>query len=106
MTLIRYPDLPPEEVSRQGQAWLKCDVGNCPNEVQVTGLEEATVGGHTYRYAPMPEGWVTNDPDDNALNGAAQFCDKHASRVVKPTPDADVVEEPSAPEPEPDAPAE
>jgi len=104
VSLVRYPHLPAENVDRQGQAWLFCDVGSCDAQVEVTGLEEATVGGHTYRYAQMPDGWVTNDPEDNALHGAAQFCPTHANRIVKPdpdAPDAPVVTEP-APEPQPE----
>lgn len=85
--IVTYPSLPAEEVTRQGSSWLACDVASCPNEAEIVGVEEATVGGTVHRYAPMPEGWVTNDPDDNALHGAAQFCATHASRVVKPSPD-------------------
>lgn len=97
MSLTRYPVLPDNDVDRQGTAWLFCDVADCPREAEVLDVEEATVGGTTYRYAPMPDGWVTNNPDDNALAGAAQFCPDHGDRVVKPDPDVEpeVVEDPA-----------
>lgn len=66
--LTRYPILDTLDVKRQGQDWLSCDVASCTKEAQVKDDE-------------LPKGWVTDDPNDDPLKGAAQFCPDHASRV-------------------------
>lgn len=97
--ILHYPEIPQDDIDRQGTTWVFCDVQSCPAASEVDDVEEATVGRRTYRYAPMPEGWVTNDPEDNAFNGSAQFCEEHANRVVKPQKE-EPVEEPPVVEPE------
>lgn len=90
--LTTYPEIPQDEIDRQGKTFMSCDVSTCDAEAEVTGIGLRTLesGNRTVteKYAPMPDGWVTTDPDDNAVNGAANFCSKHASRVVKPQADA------------------
>lgn len=66
MTLIVWPTLTDLQVARAGQAWWHCDAAGCTGEAQVVNGE-------------IPAGWVTTDPEQNPLNGAAQFCPAHTT---------------------------
>lgn len=78
-----YDEIPKEEVDRQGQSWIFCDVSTCNASAQIEGVEERTrqEGPYTIteRFAPLPDGWASDD--DNALHGSADFCKKHSSRI-------------------------
>lgn len=72
--LTVYPTLDADAVAKQGEAWLACDVASCNKTVKVVD-------------GVLPTGWVTDDPENNPLKGAAQFCSTHSSKV-SPAPDA------------------
>lgn len=89
-----YPVLPKDELKRQGETWLFCDAEDCDADVRVDAIREETrqEGRRTITetVAVMPDGWATSDPDDNPLNGAADFCAQHAERIfvaVGPVPE-------------------
>jgi hypothetical protein len=88
--LTRYPTIPAEDIDRQGKSFLFCDVALCQNKVEVTGITQYTVRDQTFDQAPMPSGWVTSDPDNNAVAGAAQFCPDHNSYIPQPVNETSV----------------
>jgi len=71
-----YPQLPKNDVARQGEAWLSCDAASCTKEVKVGDAD----AGHL----PAPKDWRVSDPDGNALEGSAGFCPTHAKKIVLP----------------------
>jgi hypothetical protein len=83
-----YPELAEDEVARAGEHWLFCDSDSCKAAVKVEGAAPYQIRDRTLYEAPMPEGWGTSDPDDNALAGAAQFCPKHVKLLGTPVPEA------------------
>ncbi|MEJ7786909.1 MAG: hypothetical protein WKF96_19080 [Solirubrobacteraceae bacterium] len=100
--MIRTYPQPPAEAARAGQPWVFCDAEGCTNDAQIADITEYPVKGGVAYEAPMPEGWATSDPDDNALAGAAQFCPTHTDRLPPPVvPEPDPVEPPVVPTPEP-----
>lgn len=82
------PLLDGTEFDRAGTVWISCDVGSCDREAEVAlvAVELDADGGAVMseESAPMPDGWVTSNVDDNAIAGAAQFCPDHASMVSSP----------------------
>lgn len=97
--MIRTYPAPPVAEPREGQSWLFCDAEGCAKDVKITGITSYPVRDDLVYEAPMPKGWVTSDPEDNALAGAAQFCPLHADHLAPP------VEPEPAPEPAPVEPA-
>lgn len=89
---------------RAGEAWWCCDVASCSAEAKLAevpvpdtcpqcgseakGTRFCAECGFRHPTHAVPKGWVTSNPDDDALAGAAQFCAKHKSRVPEPVDDA------------------
>lgn len=79
-----YPEIPKEDVARQGKSYLFCDAEDCDASVEVKDVLTHEMIRGTVKEARAPKGWVTSDPEGNALNGAAHFCADHAERVPEP----------------------
>jgi hypothetical protein len=90
--IIEYTEIPQEHVDRQGEAWIFCDAEKCNASEKVQDVKEFEMLQGTVRQAPMPDGWVTSDPNGNALSGAADFCPKHKDRIYVPPADATIPE--------------
>lgn len=87
-----YPEIPQREIDYAGKTVMFCDAESCDAEAEVKTKTFKSDDDEKILRGEMPEGWVTSNPTNDPLQGAANFCSEHVHlQVEDAAPEEDVI---------------